>query len=573
VILLTDGMVDIDRDNALNRKERQRILNKVLTMYQQAGITLHTIALSDNADKNLLNKLALGTDGKVAVAKNAEELMSVFLQVFNQAVPLEAIAFDGDRFAVDSSIEEFTALIFRQKGAKPTTVVSPDGQQYTKDTKDARVNWYHTSRYDLITVKEPLEGEWGVLADVEPQSRVTVVSDLSVAVRSMPTNIPVDEVIQTSLVLREENKTITRPEFLGLLNITANITSPTGNNWSQDLSSNEVPSDGIYSATFNQFSEQGEYTINFVVEGKTFNRQYTHQLSVRTPFAVNTQKSKANGLTTFSVEVLAQSTTVDVSKTTVTGVVKSPSGKVNKADFTSQQDGTWILAVSAKESGDYIVNIRVNSVSNKSVREKITLDPLRLSTNEDNIFNAKPSISEPSKVKQLTPEPEPVAEQIVDEVKEGASVEELVPAAEEKIDYSQIILYGIIGLINIIIIVVGYIIYRKLFKTTPEEADDEESEDKEDAFVEPPMDEMAVDELLEEEIAEETAIEKPEPEPEPAETTSDDADDAMAAALMDAEDTDEDDEIPDFSLDDFSPEKLEEDELEEELDLDEDEKK
>jgi uncharacterized protein (TIGR03503 family) len=570
VILLTDGMVDIDRDNALNRKERQRILNKVLPMYQQAGITLHTIALSDNADKKLLNKLALGTDGKVAIATNAEELMSVFLQVFNQAVPLDAIVFDGDRFAVDSSIEEFTALIFRQKGAKPTTVVSPDGQQYTKDTKDARVNWHHTSRYDLITVKEPLEGEWGVLADVEPQSRVTVVSDLSVAVRSMPTNIPVDEVIQTSLVLREENKTITRPEFLGLLNIMASITSPTGNNWSQNLSSNEVPSDGLYSVTFNQFSEPGDYTINFVVEGKTFNRQYTHQLSVRTPFAVNTQKSKANGLTTFSVEVLAQSTTVDVSKTTVSGVVKSPSGKVNKADFTSQQDGTWILAVSAKESGDYIVNIRVNSINNKSVREKIALDPLRLSTNEDNIFNAKPS--KPSKIEQSTSEPikppksELAAEKIVDEVKDGGNVEELVLIEEEKIDYSQIILYGIIGLINIIIIIVGYIIYRKLFKTTPEVVDDEESEDKEDAFVEPPMDEMAVDELLEEEIAEETAME--EPEPEPAETTSDDA---MAAALMDAEDTDEDDEIPDFSLDDFSPENLEEDELEEELDLDENE--
>jgi uncharacterized protein (TIGR03503 family) len=576
VILLTDGMVDIDRDNALNRKERQRILDKVLPMYQQAGITLHTIALSDNADKKLLNKLALGTDGKVAIAKDAEQLMSVFLQVFNQAVPLEAIAFDGDRFAVDSSIEEFTALIFRQKNAKSTTVVSPDGQEYTKDTKDSRVNWHHTNQYDLITIKEPLEGEWGVLADVAPQSRVTVVSDLSVAVKSMPTNIPVDEAVQASLVLREENKTITQPEFLGLLNITANVKSPTGNDWSQTLSSSDVPVDGIYSTTFNQFSEEGEYTINFVVEGKTFNRQYTHQLSVRTPFSVNTEKSKNNGLTTFSVEVLAQSPTVDVNKTTVAGVIKSPSGQATTANFTSQQDGTWVLAVSAKESGDYIVNIRVNSVNNENVREKIILDALRLSPNEDNIFNSEPSKPKPSKPKPSKseqpasksvqpPKLDPVAEPMVEEVKEDSSVEEPVTTAEEKIDYSQIILYGIIGLINIIIIVVGYIIYRKLFKTTPEDADGDASEDKDDVFTEPPMDEMAVDELLEEEIAEEMAMD----EPELVQTPSDDADDAMAAALMDAED--DDDDIPDFSLDDFSPESLDEDELEEELDLDENE--
>ncbi|MFT7387585.1 MAG: hypothetical protein ACI8VC_000826 [Candidatus Endobugula sp.] len=578
VILLTDGMVDIDRDNALNDKERQRIVDKVLPMYQQAGITLHTIALSDNADKNLLNKLALGTDGKVATAKNAEELMGVFLQVFDQAVPLESIPFDGDRFAVDSSIEEFTALIFRQKNAKSTMIVSPDGEQYNKDTTNARVNWYHTDQYDLITIKQPFEGEWQVSADVAPQSRVTVVSDLSVAVRSMPTNIPVNEVVQTSLVLREENKTIKRPEFLELLTITANVTSSMGNDWSQTLSSSDetskAPSDGVYSATFNQFSEQGDYTINFLVEGKTFNRQYTHQLSVRNLFVVNAEKTKINGITTFSILVSAQSPTIDLTKTKVTSVITFPSGKANAVNFNGQQDDdTWMLEVAAEENGDYIVDIRVNSVDDEGVREKIILDPLILSPNEDDIFNITPSEpsltdDEPLISESTKPfEPTAVAETETEEIKEASSEEEAIP--ETQVDYSQYILYGIIALINIIIVAVGYIVYRKLFKSAPAELEDEEGEDKEDVFVEPPMDEMAVDELLDDEIAEKTAVDKPAPEPVP--TSSNDADNAMAAALMDAEDADDD--IPDFSLDDFSPESIDDDELSEELDLDEDEKK
>ena len=113
IILLTDGMVDIDRDPAVNTRERNRILDEVLPLYQQAGFKIHTIALSDNADKHLMERLSLGTDAKSSVANDADALMKVFLAVFNQAVPQEELPFNGDPFFTDSSIEEFTALIFR----------------------------------------------------------------------------------------------------------------------------------------------------------------------------------------------------------------------------------------------------------------------------------------------------------------------------------------------------------------------------------------------------------------------------------------------------------------------------
>ena len=562
VILLTDGMVDIDRDNRLNKKERQRILNNVLPMYQQSGITLHTIALSDNADKKLLNKLALATDGKVSVAKNAEELMNVFLRVFNQAVPLEELAFDGNKFAVDSSIEEFTALIFRQESAKPTVVVSPDGQQYTKDTTDTRVKWHHTDQYDLITINEPLEGEWGVSADLEPQSRVTVVSDLSIAVRSMPTNMSIDEIINTSLVLREENKTITRPEFLGLLDISVEVSSLTGNNWSQQLSSKIVPTDGVYSTILNQFTQAGEYTIHFTVEGKTFNRQFSHQLSVRTPFLVETDKTVNNGRTEFAVDVIAQSQEVDVSQTNVFGVVTAPSGKTNAVDFNLQQDGTWRLLIPANEDGEYAINIRVDSVNNRNEKEKIKLDTVRLSQQDNDIFQEQSVESAKVIPEPVEPKPPTVKEPDQPEkkaVEKNPVDEEVTPKEPQKdADYSQYILYGMIGLINLLIIGVGYFIYRKLFKSAPkEEKEGEDDEDAEDAFVEPPMDEMAVDDLVEDELEEAQVL---------SEEEDANMDDAMDSALDDA-----DEDIPDFSLDEFAPDSLDEDELD--LDESEEEKK
>jgi uncharacterized protein (TIGR03503 family) len=569
VILLTDGMVDVDRDSSLNRKERQRILDTILPMYQQANITLHTIALSDNADKKLLNKLALATDGKVAVAKNAEELMNVFLQVFNQAVPLEEVAFDGNRFAVDSSIEEFTALIFRKKNAKPTVVFSPDGQEYTQDANDSRVKWHHTDQYDLITVTQPLEGEWGVSADLEPQSRVTVVSDLRIAVKSMPTNMSIDEVINTSLVLREENKTITRSEFLSLLDISVEVSSPTGNNWSQQLSNNTVPTDGVYSTVLNQFTQSGEYTINFTDEGKTFNRQYSHQLSVRTPFSVETDKLVKNGRTEFVVDVIAQSQEVDVNQTKVFGVVTTPSGKTNAVDFMPQPDGTWRLLVPANEEGEYAVNVRVDSINHRNEKEKIKLDIVRLSQQNNAIFQNEKPKDTPVKNEPITPKPMSTktveSTPVTPTIEEKPAEEPVKETPKEETDYSQYILYGMIGFINILIIGIGYIIYRKLFKSKPDEEDDEDS-DTEEAFVEPPMDEMAVDDLVEDELEEAQALSAAEDSSPDGDIDSDsEMEDAMSAALDDV-----DDDIPDFSLDEFSPDSLDEEELD--LDASEDDK-
>jgi uncharacterized protein (TIGR03503 family) len=564
VILLTDGMVDINRDNAVNKKERQRIINTVLPMYEQAGITLHTIALSDNADKQLLNKLALVTDGKAEVAKTAEELMDVFLQVFDQAVPSEGVPFDGESFIVDSSIEEFTALIFRQPNAKDTQIISPDNQTYTKDANDSHVNWYHTDKYDLITITQPFEGEWKVSADLEPQSRITVVSDLSIAVRSMPTNIALDETINASLVLREDNKTITRPEFLSLLTIDVAVTSRNGKAWSQRLSKSSlskggVPANGLYSVLLDQFEQEGQYKINFTVDGKSFKRRYSHQLSVRTPFLVEVNKSKSEDNNQFLIQVIPQSTTIDIANTQVVGELKYPSGRNEPLPFTLSEDGTWGLSVLTDKEGEYSLSIQVVT---EGQTPTISLKTVVLSQGEeDNIFAVVEVPKKAEDKSEAKKEPAVEKEEVV--VEEEVPADDVVEDAMDEADIKQLMLYGIIGVVNLLIIVLAYIIYRKLFKkkvVDNEDEDDEDDEEEEERFSEPPMDEMVVEDIDEDEgmDEEEEPVEipapepEPEPEPEPApkpETVDDSLDEEL--------DLDEDDEVPDFSLDDFSPDALE----------------
>jgi uncharacterized protein (TIGR03503 family) len=556
VILLTDGMVDIDRDQQRNQQERQRIVKEILPMYAAANITLHTIALSDNADNNLLNKLALKTDGKASVAKTADELMNVFLQVFDQAVPMEEAIFDGNSFVVDSSIEEFTALIFRQPNAKETEIISPDGQRYHRQSSDTLLSWHHTDQYDMITFSQPLEGEWKVSADLEPQSRVTVVSDLSIAVKAMPTNIALGEQVDTTLALKEERKTITRLEFLGLLDIDVAVSADNGKQWAQRLSKNLVPEDGLYPVLLNQFDQEGQYTIAFTVDGKSFKRQYTHQLSVRKPFLVDVEKKVKNGANQFFVKVTPQSNDINVVQTSIMGMLKDPSGKQQQLPFIITEDDAWMLMVATEATGDYYLSITVQPNNGNA---DIALETIRLSqasTGDDFVV-----------VDPVEP---------VDEVVETAPT--AIEPEEEGVDVMSMVLYGIIAVVNILIIIVGYIIYRKFFKKKDnDDADDAEGnvgdekesdvngdgdgDDDGDGFSEPPMDAMAVEEIEDDDPLPEETEELVEQAPEPEEAPSLDADTETPEEEMGELDLDDDDDVPDFSLDDFSPDSLDDDDL------------
>lgn len=541
VILLTDGMVDIDRDQQRNKQERQRIINDILPMYVTAGITLHTIALSDNADTVLLNKLALKTDGKASIAKTSEELMNVFLQVFDQAVPMEEAIFDGESFIVDSSIEEFTALIFRQPNAKETEIKAPDGQVYHRSTSDPLLSWHHTNQYDMITLSQPLEGEWSVSADLEPQSRVTVVSDLSIAINAMPTNIALDERIETTLALKEENTTITRLEFLGLLDIDVDVTSDNGKEWTQRISKNLVPEDGLYPVLLNQFDQEGQYTIAFTVDGKSFKRQYTHQLSVRKPFLVDVEKKIKKGVNQFFVKVTPQSNNINVLQTTIEGVLRDPSGQSQKLPFIITEDEAWMLMVATEKEGDYLLSMTVK-VSGGS--ETIALETIRLSqASNGNDFVVVAPVDEKPAMPVTAVEPE-----------------------EEGMDIMSMALYGIIGVVNILIIILGYVIYRKFFKKKTDDNDEDsdagvEEDDAEDGFAEPPMDDMAVEDIEDDDPIQDID-ENIEPEIGDPE---DDLDASPEAEIPDDDmgelDLDDDDDVPDFSLDDFSPDSLDEEDL------------
>ncbi|MEO0442360.1 MAG: vWA domain-containing protein [Pseudomonadota bacterium] len=588
LILLTDGMVDIARDPAANVMERNRILNEILPGYQDAGFTIHTISLSDNADKKLMDRLSLATNGQSVVAKSADELMQVFLQVFNQAVPKEEVPLEGNSFFTDSSIEEFTALIFRQPGSPQAQLISPDQTAYTKATKDPTVSWFGTNEYDLITVKQPLEGEWRILADLEPQSRVTVVSDLSLVVKPIPTNLLINDQVDLSLALREENKVIKRAEFLNLLDIDVTVKAidhlkeggdkeggdkENGDKqWQKRLSDGLVPGDGVFTDRLDYFRETGQYSITVNVDGKTFQRRFNQQVSVRNAFAVESSVDDKDGKTQYKVMVIPQDQSVNLGKTQVVGKLKDPSGASNIKNFRFTDEQLWELLIHPQQQGEYFLTLRITTVNEKGDTNNIIPKPLSFTYPlTDNVFEPDAVVDEQTDIPIDEPvEPEPISTSNTAEPapEQTSEAEQTPPEKEQPKDYSRWILYGVLVSVNIFIVLIVYILYRKLFKRKTAVADDDQQPgDAKPAAAaaasasgseEPPMDEMAINDLADDDIDLSTDADA---EADPDLDISEDNDPLadLSPDALDDDDAASDDEDPEFSLDDFAPDALDDD--------------
>ena len=491
VILLTDGMVDIDKSPQKNQAEWRRIVDQVLPDLKRADYTLHTIALSKNADTELMNKLALATDGIAAVASSADDLLKIFLQALDQAAPAEQVPLDENKFVIDSSVEEFTALIFRQSNPldtalSDTVLYSPDKTAYSFDAERTDVNWYHTDQYDLITLKQPLEGTWRIEANMQPDSRVTVVSNLNLLVKPLPSNLFVGDNKFLSLLLQEDGTTLTRAEFLRLIQIDAVAYKELERNgsehgsdegtvevWSNDLSGKLPPGNGIYTASLNFFEAAGRYQLNILLDGKSFQRQYTHNFTVREPFGVNLKKEISNGRVIYHLIVSTYSDDVNLKKTKIVAKVKNPKGRTSIKPLQLTDQDNWLLEITPDIEGRYQLALRINGVDKRG--RKFGFDP-------ENTYFQYPDRADPfsAKIKNNgktdaeKPEPElksePVKSKVIDESipykepdKITSEITDENDAADKDVgEQTPWLLYALLAGGNLVILLIAFFAYRMI---------------------------------------------------------------------------------------------------------------
>lgn len=488
IIFLTDGVVDISKTPGANEKARSRVLNETLPRLKAAGATIHTIALSDAADKAFLRQLASTTEGWNEVAKDASQLERIFLKLFEKAVPVETLPLTDNRVLVDDSVRELTLLIFKKPGAQTAQLHTPSGEQIDHRSEKENLRWRHEERYDLITIDAPMAGEWGVDAELDPDNRVMVVTDLKVRASRLPNVMMSQDVMPYYVELEEHGEVIRTPEFLDFVHVTL------ARSGSGEQTQTPVEDDGTgidRSAHDGRFSTEvggelapGEYEYELVVDGMTFKRSKRDTVKVvDKPVAVTVKEEAAGDPAQYSLSLVPFAELIKPDSMLIDATVAKQGGAAKSVTIPRTGPSEWRLDMKVSAGDIYQLEIEVQAERQDGRQGLYQLGSFELGSGSKDVAFDEPDEA-PADAKPVVEKAaedtgaEPVAEDSTDA--EAAPEDEAAAedAAEEESPNWMLVAAKIIG-VNALLIGIAFFVYRKWFRTPkPKQDDAEDAEEK-----------------------------------------------------------------------------------------------
>jgi uncharacterized protein (TIGR03503 family) len=279
LVLLTDGMVDISSDKRKNQASRERILHQVIPRLQSLGIVVHTVALSKNADHQLMRQLAESTDGWYEQVEDADQLQRVFLRIFEKVSNPDSVPLQDNKFVLDASVSEATVLVFRKPGARQTRLISPQGDSYDAQNAPSSIVWHTDEGYDMLTIQAPQAGEWRVDAELDPDNRVMVVTDLRMQTTELANRILQGQSHVLAVHFTDHERPIQKPAFFRGLTVTATHQGGAEATASKPLrddgkQADKLAGDGLYSLALGaEMLPAGMSELILHAKGQTFVRE------------------------------------------------------------------------------------------------------------------------------------------------------------------------------------------------------------------------------------------------------------------------------------------------------------
>lgn len=358
LLLLTDGKVDVSKDPVKNEKSRSKVLGESLAALKKAGAQVHSIALSDGTDEVLLKQLALDTGGSFAIAKTAAELQKVFYKMFERASKPDTVALTGREFPVDASIREMTLLIFRKPGSQPTILIPPDSPAISaQKPRDSR--WRSDKGYDLITVKDPQAGSWRIDAEMDPDNRLMVVTDLKLKVGGVPAYSNPRDVHKLTAELFNRNKKISKNSFLRFVDFEFTHIDVDGSEKKYPLThSSERKDKGQYLYQLEQRLAEGTHSFIVSADSRTFNRSKRFDMQVQWPVEVRIEPQQQAGV--YQIKLRAREEYLKPDGMVANVDIEAPDGSRNSLEL--EDSAGWLQTrVETSQAGLYRAHVSVSA--------------------------------------------------------------------------------------------------------------------------------------------------------------------------------------------------------------------
>ncbi|ORU94688.1 MAG: hypothetical protein A6F70_09685 [Cycloclasticus sp. symbiont of Bathymodiolus heckerae] len=286
IVLLTDGKITSGRSKAENVASKDRVLQYQVTRLKAAGVSVHTVGFSEDADVEFLDAIASETLGWFDVAKTAEQLERTLLRVNKRLVEKNSIPLVANKFVVDDSVRQFTAVVFRKKGFGSTQLDDPEGMDFGRSSDRFGVTWHREKKFDIVTVSKPMEGEWRLIAPADSNNEIFITTNMQMAVEKMPKEIFADGDTRIRMLMTDRGKLLTNNNMLSVIEATVEVTNKRGDKDIYPMEQDMITG-GYFFVDLGKDLKVGPYEMTVRAKGNTFERIETLSFHVKPKPKIN----------------------------------------------------------------------------------------------------------------------------------------------------------------------------------------------------------------------------------------------------------------------------------------------
>lgn len=255
-----------------------------------------------------------------------------------------------NRFRIDHEVEEITMVFFRDYGSLPVVLVRPDGSKIYQSQADGEsIFWFDTATYDMVSIKKPVPGPWQAIGSITPDSRVMVISDLTLHAEPLPNIIFSGEILKQTAYLTNGGEPINYSEFRDVVTLNMQFFStnnPDYNNFGADSQTiatfedngqgmDEKPLDGTFTGQFNLSVASGEWIPTFIVSTPMFSREQVGEPVMLYPNPIHISVERHGGGGGYHKLIIdAEREHIDMSSLLIDGKVQFPNGDIQNFSIT-----------------------------------------------------------------------------------------------------------------------------------------------------------------------------------------------------------------------------------------------
>lgn len=205
VILITDGIVDVQGGKDASSASRDRILKTVLPDANDRGCSIHTIALSEEADLPLLRQMAIQTDGLFTLLDQPGDLIPVMLDALELALRSQQLPIRNREIQIDSDIRQIR--LTRLGNDTPVTLRSNE-ITIGADNRNGDINYYSGTGYQTLIWSNPVPGRYTLTEQFGPTDRILIDSDVRLELADLPPTISADQTLGLSASISKNGKLV-----------------------------------------------------------------------------------------------------------------------------------------------------------------------------------------------------------------------------------------------------------------------------------------------------------------------------------------------------------------------------